>query len=48
MYQFAFTQAARAEVIDAQDWYEQKAPGLGRRFRSAIGHAVERMAANPL
>jgi hypothetical protein len=23
-----FTQAARAELIDAQDWYENEAPGL--------------------
>jgi hypothetical protein len=28
-----FTETARAELIDAQDWYEAEAPGLGRRFR---------------
>jgi plasmid stabilization system protein ParE len=43
-----FTQAARAELIDAQDWYEREAPGLGRRFRVAIDATVERMSANPL
>jgi toxin ParE1/3/4 len=42
-----FTPAARAELIDAQDWYEAEAPGLGRRFRSEIDHAVQRMATNP-
>jgi len=42
-----FTQAARAELIEAQDWYEAKAPGLGRRFRAEIENVVERMAANP-
>ncbi len=47
MHQVAFTQPARTELIEAQDWYEQKAPGLGRRFRSAIGNAVERMETNP-
>jgi len=47
MHQVAFTQAARAELLEAQDWYEQKAPGLGRRFRSAIGDAVDRIAASP-
>jgi plasmid stabilization system protein ParE len=42
-----FTQAARAELIDAQDWYEAEAPGLGRRFRAEIDTAVQRMADNP-
>jgi plasmid stabilization system protein ParE len=42
-----FTQAARAESIEAQDWYEAKASGLGRRFRAEIENVVERMAANP-
>jgi plasmid stabilization system protein ParE len=43
-----FAPAARAELIDAQDWYENEAPGLGRRFRSAVDSVVERMSANPL
>jgi plasmid stabilization system protein ParE len=43
-----FTPAARAELIDAQDWYEGEASGLGRRFQSEIDCAVERMTANPL
>ena len=47
MHHVAFTQAAPTELMETQDCYEQKAPGFGRRFRSAIGHAVERMAANP-
>lgn len=42
-----FTQAARTELIDAQDWYEAEAPGLGRRFRAEIDSAVQRMAENP-
>jgi plasmid stabilization system protein ParE len=42
-----FTQAARAELIDAQDWYEDEAPGLGRRFREAIDAVTERMSVNP-
>jgi len=25
-----FTQRARAELIEAQDWYEKELPGLGR------------------
>ena len=43
-----FTPQARAELIDAQDWYENEASGLGRRFLAAIGVAVDRMSANPL
>jgi len=41
------TPAARAELIDAQDWYEAEASGLGRRFRHAIEALAERMSANP-
>jgi toxin ParE1/3/4 len=42
-----FTPIARRELIDAQDWYETEAHGLGRRFRAALDAAVERMSANP-
>jgi toxin ParE1/3/4 len=42
-----FTEAARAELIDAQDWYEAEAPGLGGRFRAEIDRVVRRMADNP-
>ena len=48
MFNVVFTQAARAELIEAQDWYEGEAPGLGRRFRAQIDSTVERMSANPL
>jgi plasmid stabilization system protein ParE len=42
-----FTRDARAELIEAQSWYENEAPGLGRRFRAAVDAEVERMRANP-
>jgi len=42
-----FTRAARAELIDAQDWYENEVPGLGQRFRGAVDAVVGRMSANP-
>lgn len=42
-----FTLAARYELIDAQDWYENEAPGLGRRFRAEVDATIERMRANP-
>src|SRR5260370_41062183 len=44
---FRFTEAARAELSEAQDWYEAEAPGLGRRFRAEIDSVVQRMADNP-
>lgn len=42
-----FTQAARAELIEAQDWYEAEVSGLGHRFREAVDVAVNRISANP-
>ena len=47
MWSVRFTEAARAELIDAQDWYEAEASGLGRRFRAEIESVVQRMANNP-
>jgi plasmid stabilization system protein ParE len=34
-------------MIDAQDWYENESPGLGRRFRAAVEVVIERMSDNP-
>jgi plasmid stabilization system protein ParE len=48
VYSIRFTQIARAELIEAQDWYEGEAPGLGRRFREAVDAMAERMSANAL
>ena len=47
MYSVNFTQAARGELIEAQDWYEGEVAGLGRRFRQAIDALIERMSDNP-
>jgi plasmid stabilization system protein ParE len=47
VYSVIFTPAARVELIDAQDWYEGEATGLGRRFRQAIDALIERMSDNP-
>jgi plasmid stabilization system protein ParE len=47
VYSVIFTQAARAELIAAQDWYESEASGLGRRFREAVDVLAKRMSENP-
>ena len=47
MYSVVFTQAARTELIEAQDWYEGEAIGLGRRFRQAVDALIERISDNP-
>jgi toxin ParE1/3/4 len=41
------TPIARRDLIDAQDWYESEAPGLGRRFRSAVDAVIKRISTNP-
>jgi plasmid stabilization system protein ParE len=47
MYPVLFTASARAELVDAQDWYEEEAAGLGVRFRAEVDAVIERMTANP-
>ena len=42
-----FTQAARTELIEAQDWYEKEAPGLGMRFHQAVDAIIGRINDNP-
>jgi plasmid stabilization system protein ParE len=42
-----FTPHARAELIDAQNWYESEAPGLGRHFRAAVDATVQRISTVP-
>lgn len=48
MFDVIFTRAARAELIEAQDWYEAERAGLGTRLRLEVDAAVTRMAVNPL
>jgi plasmid stabilization system protein ParE len=47
VFTVVFTQAARAELIEAQDWYEGEAAGFGRHFREAIDALTERMSTDP-
>ena len=43
-----FTQAARLELIEAQDWYEDESPGLGRQFRAEVDRVARRISSSPL
>jgi len=45
--QVIFTPPARAELLDAQDWYEARQPGLGMRFREEVEATVLRLQENP-
>jgi hypothetical protein len=47
VFTVVFTQAARVEFIEAQDWYEGEARGTGRLFRQAIDALVERTVLYP-
>ena len=47
MHPVVFTQAAREELIKAQDWYEEEVSGLGRRFRKEVDVLVQRIGQNP-
>jgi len=43
-----FLPAARIELIEAGDWYERRAPDLGRRFGDEVDTQVSRISANSL
>jgi len=45
--QVIFTPAARAELVEAQDWYESRHRGLGVRFREEVEATVLRLQENP-
>ena len=47
MHSVIFTQFARLELIEAQEWYEAEVSGLGGRFREGIDALVDRMGKNP-
>ena len=42
-----FSELARLELLDSQNWYEQKELGLGNRFKKVIKSEIEWIAKNP-
>jgi plasmid stabilization system protein ParE len=47
VHSVVFTPAARFELMDAQNWYEDEMPGLGARFLAEVSALIERMQENP-
>lgn len=41
-----FLPAARLELIESRDWYEQRSPGLGDAFVQEVDRQVQRIAEN--
>lgn len=39
--------AARADLQEARDWYEERLSGLGKEFLAAIAETFLRLEANP-
>jgi plasmid stabilization system protein ParE len=44
----AFLPAARLEVSEARNWYENEAAGLGAQFMAQLDEQVQRIARDPL
>jgi plasmid stabilization system protein ParE len=42
-----FRRLARAEFLDAADWYEQRRTGLGTAFTAAVQQVLDQIAAQP-
>lgn len=47
MARILFTQAARADLVDALRWYDTHAPQVAPQFRDALRAAVNRISENP-
>ncbi len=48
MVRVLFLPAARLDVIEARDWYEDRGAGLGEAFVAEIDRQIGRIAAAPL
>jgi plasmid stabilization system protein ParE len=43
-----FRPQAERELLDAEQWYEERGPGLGRQFRAAVDQTVASVSTSPL
>jgi len=39
--------AAKIDIAKAEDWYEERVPGLGLKFRAAAYEAIARIGSDP-
>jgi hypothetical protein len=46
-YPISVRLSAKQDVAEAQDWYEERVPGLVVRFRAEVDHAIARISDNP-
>ena len=47
MHPVVFTPAARAELLEAQQWYQAQGVDLAHAFRAEVERAVERVSSAP-
>ena len=43
-----FRPQAERELLEAEQWYEDRSPGLGRKFRTAVDQTVASVSTRPL
>lgn len=48
MYRIVLRPQVEQDIAEAQGWYEQRRPGLGRGFLSAVDDAIANAAEEPL
>jgi len=45
---FLLLRKAQIEVLDAWEWYEDRQPGLGDRFKDDVAKKIDAIVDNPL
>lgn len=48
MYQTVFLPAAKQDIREAANWYNEKQNGLGKRFTQSVKDKLEFIKSNPL
>jgi plasmid stabilization system protein ParE len=46
-YSVSIRISARHDIAEAEDWYEEREPGLGAQFRAEFYDAITRISDNP-
>ncbi len=48
IYRLRIRTRAQRDLLEAEEWYEGKRPGLGLEFRAAVDQILAHLPANPL